>query len=324
MDLSIIIVNYRGWSKLRECLEMLATFRGERFAFEIIVVDNHSDDGVLDEFSGEFSPYCRFIRNEVNGGFANGCNLGASKAKGEWLLFLNPDTVATEDALASLLERAKEYTGDAVFSCRQVNNKGRESRAYGVFPGLGLLTGTGRAAARLVCPGKLKPVTSGNTVFPDWVSGSVLLTPKGTFNSIGGFDEDYWMYYEDTDLCRRIKNSGGTIVFFNDITITHHHGGSSRVNPRTAALTKSEVLISRHVYINKHLSGLEKSISQSLMIFHNLTEGLLLCITGLPLFFIPKLFIRTLIFLRISNYYLSAIKRRSWVSSLSVNKMQDI
>jgi hypothetical protein len=132
------------------------------------------------------------------------------------------------------------------------------------------------------------------------------------------------MYYEDTDLCRRIKNSGGIIVYFNDITITHHHGGSSRINTHTTALTKTEVLISRHVYINKHLTGLEKFISQSLMIFHNLTEGLLLCITALPLFFIPKLFIRTLIFLRISNYYISAIKKRTWVSSLSVNNIQDI
>ena len=92
-DLSIIIVSYKGEEHLKKCLEALDLFTGKNFNTEVIVVDNRSDDETIIKIEKQF-PKFRFIYNEINGGFANGCNLGSKSAAGEFLLFLN-----TTDAL---------------------------------------------------------------------------------------------------------------------------------------------------------------------------------------------------------------------------------
>src|SRR5659263_3319 len=106
MDLSIIIVNYRGWKHLKECLDSLVVFSGKPLQPEVIIVDNDSADGAIDEFKSNYPDFI-FIKNKVNGGFANGCNLGSTFAKGDYFLFLNPDTIASENEVKKLLERAK-------------------------------------------------------------------------------------------------------------------------------------------------------------------------------------------------------------------------
>ena len=143
-DLSIVIVCYKGWSRLIKCLESLDSFTGDNFKTEIVVVDNKSDDNTFKQIAERFSKF-RFIQNTVNGGFANGCNLGAKNVEGEYLLFLNPDTVAAESEVEKLLNTAKQNLSFSILSCRQVNDKGKESIAMGQFPGLSNLTGFMRA-----------------------------------------------------------------------------------------------------------------------------------------------------------------------------------
>ena len=146
-DLSIIIVCFKGWERLNKCLDALNSFSGENFKTEVIVVDNKSDDDTIDKIGIRF-PKFRFIYNKINGGFANGCNLGAGNASGEFLLFLNPDTVASESEIEKLLNIAKQNPEFAILSCRQVNEKGKESIAYGPFPSMFNLTGFQRAIFR--------------------------------------------------------------------------------------------------------------------------------------------------------------------------------
>jgi GT2 family glycosyltransferase len=285
----------------------------------VIVVDNNSNDGILESFRKKYDNRFRFFQNERNGGFAHGCNLGASDAKGEYLLFLNPDTVASEDSIGSLLESARRNPPETLVSCRQNNSNGKEKKAYGNFAVLGMLTGPGRALARLFNGKKLKPSASETMIMPDWISGSVIMISKVFFDRLGGFDEDYWMYFEDMDLCRRARNAGGQIFYLTNVTIMHDHGGSSRINTKTTALTKTEVIISRHIYVGKNLSGFEKLISHSLLFTFNMLTGFINALPGLILFFVPKLFVRTLIFLRLVKYYTMALLNGSWKSPLSVN-----
>jgi GT2 family glycosyltransferase len=143
-DLSIVIVCYKGWERLTKCLEALYSFKGNNFSTEVIVVDNRSDDNNILEIEERF-PKFRFIFNNINGGFANGCDLGAKNSKGEFLLFLNPDTVVTEAELEKLLTTARQNPAFTILSCRQVNENGRECIASGPFPAIYNLTGFQRA-----------------------------------------------------------------------------------------------------------------------------------------------------------------------------------
>lgn len=322
MDLSIIVVCYKGWNRLNKCLEALDSFQGSNFNTEVIVVDNRSDDNEIYNIESRF-PRFRFIYNEINGGFANGCNLGSKNATGEYLLFLNPDTIVLEEELKKLLKAAKQHPSYKILSCYQVNEKGKESIASGTFPYLLNLTGLQRTIFKSRKPedGGLKPIIS----FPDWISGSVILIQKETFNKLGGFDEDFWMYFEDVDLCRRLRNNGGEIAFFSNISIEHNHGGSSRINLKTVSLTKTEVHISRHVYISKHKHGFDRFLIQTFLVINNLITSGLMALIGFIFFFVPKLFARTLIFLMLISYYSGALFRQSWISTRSVNnnKKQD-
>jgi len=316
-DLSIIIVCYKGWGKLLKCLESLSLFKLINFSMEVIIVDNNSPDGEIHEIEKKF-PGFRFIINKVNGGFANGNNLGSRIASGEFLLFLNPDTIVLESELLKMVDVARNNPDYHVVSCKQVNNKGKLSRDNNHFPSLRRLTGIQRTFADI---GKSeKSETNNNGIsFPDWVSGAVMILGKEIFQNLDGFDEDYWMYYEDVDLCQRVIKTGGRVALCNGITIEHNHGGSSRVNIKTSSITKSEVLISEHVYVSKNFPSGEKIIAHVLLILINLISGLFLAVAGLILFFIPGIYVKTLVFQRMLKYYLGSLRSLTWISPQSVN-----
>lgn len=317
-DLSVIVVCYRGWERLTLCLDSLSAFRNERHRKEVIVVDNNSGDGVIGEFEKKY-PGFRFIKNSVNGGYANGNNLGSRFASGEFLLILNPDTIVSENAVDDLLSAARSNPEYSVISCRQVSRNGKESAAYGTFPGLWSLTGFQRTVRNFIRKGFNKMAEpSGNVFFPDWISGSLVLIRKALYEKLGGFYEGFWMYYEDVDLCFRVRRGGGKVAFFRGITIEHNHGGSSRINLRTTVLTKTEVLISRHVYVARNFSGIRKYAAQIFLILNNLITGAIMAFPGILLFFIPRIFIRTGIFLQLLCYYSGVILRKSWKSPRSV------
>lgn len=302
MDLSVIIVCYKGYERLNSCLELLASFSQAGFSMEVIVVNNNPGDELLKETERKF-PRFRFIHNTVNGGYSNGCNLGCSAAAGDHFLILNPDTVASEQAVSRLLAAARSNPAYHILSCRQMSESGRESRAYGKFPW------TGSAG---------KDDHGSDVLFPDWVSGSLMMMRSDIFRKLKGFDEEFWMYYEDVDICRRVRNEGGEVAFINNISIEHNHGASSRTDLKTAALSKCEVQISRHLYIHKHEKGLRRNAIQAIIAADNLITGIIAGIAGLILFFVPKLLVRTMLLIRLIDYYTGALRRRSWRSPRSV------
>jgi GT2 family glycosyltransferase len=258
--ISVIIVNYRSWEKLADCLRSLQCVDASNIHLDIIVVDNCSNDGKFDTCAAAF-PTVRFILNTGNYGYAHGCNTGARAGKGEYLLFINPDTIVRSGSIELLLSTIKDYPPNSILSALQITPKGRIERVERFFPQWITLTGTGKSLYRFINRRRLRREFSQekSVVFPDWVSGSVIFMRREAYHNLTGWDERFWMYSEDVDICKRAANLGGKIVMLQQTSFIHNHGGSSRINTGVSALTKSEVYISSHVYISIHKQGLDRT-----------------------------------------------------------------
>ena len=211
MDLSVIIVCYKGWDKLNRCLESLDSFKGEKFSMEVIVVDNNSGDKAFDKLKEKFRKFS-FIRNSINGGFANGCNIGAAGSTGDNLLFLNPDTVAKEAEVGKCLMQSDQIRIILLFPAGRFLKVERRAKQPVLFRDCYISRHLKNQSSILM--EKVDEVSK-SALFPDWVSGSVMMIRKEIFHKLNGFDEDFWMYSEDVDICRRARNLGGKIVFYN-------------------------------------------------------------------------------------------------------------
>ena len=323
MDISIIIVNYRGWKALNECLESIEAIISRTFSFEVIIVDNFSNDEQFTIFKQKYSKFT-FIENSGNNGFSNGCNFGASIAKGNHFLFLNPDTKLTFEALQTLLETSISHPEIGILSCLQINENDVFYKQNNLFPALGRFFGISRSLFRKLNKAKLeKRFNNSNELFyPDWVTGAVIFISREWFHKIKGWNEDYWLYFEDVDLCKKITDNGGTVAVTRKALIFHQHGGASRLNVKTKALTKTEVIISKHVFINNQFSIGIKLYLQSILIISILLEKTLLSFISLFLFFIPKLKVNRLMLKNLSVYYFNAIKQQTRISPRAMNYLK--
>ena len=231
--LTAVVVTYRTPAELAAALASLRaqTHRPD----EIIVVDNGAADGAplptMDELDG-----ARILRPGRNVGYGAGCNAAAAEAKGDELLFLNADVVLTAEACGELSDRLHADIGVGVVGPR-IYSGGRLQQSARAFPSLrtGVL-GRRSVLTRLLvrarrAPAELRPAYGGGGEV-DWVSGACMLVRRSAFERIGGFDEGYWMYWEDADLCRRIADDGGR-VYFEPAAVVHHATGASGVSERT-------------------------------------------------------------------------------------------
>jgi GT2 family glycosyltransferase len=269
MDLSIIIVNYRGWDDLASCLQSLAPLlKGETEpSTEVVVADNDSADDRLEAFAARF-PETRFVTNSGNHGFAHGCNLGAGNARGETLLFLNPDARDPGDQFRSLWQALQSHQEAQVRTARQLDQHGRGQKVFDAFPSAINLLGPIRALLRLTGAARYQDARrcQDNWRGVDWVSGSALMIRRSAFEALDGWCDDFWMYVEDVDLCRRARDRGMQVAFTAEAVIEHRHGGTSRSNLEAAAMTRSEVIISKHLYASRHFGGLHAAVFHGLLV----------------------------------------------------------
>lgn len=251
--ISVIIVNYRSWGRLSACLESLYNQGVDEL--ECIVVDNHSDDGRLKEFITNHAQI-RWVEQETNAGFASACNRGARLAKNDWLLFLNPDTVLLPGTLKKLMDRVYAEPTWKLIGIRQLNESGADTHPHGIFLKWWNVWAPVRSLERAVRGNNFsKQYLSTEPVsYPDWISGSFVLIRKKDFDELGGWDERFWMYYEDMDLSKRASEKGWVRVMYNQLVCTHVHGGSSRIDAQTKAITKTEVIVSAIRYLKKYNS----------------------------------------------------------------------
>ena len=256
MDLSVILVSYRSREPLLAGLRALrADAAAAGLQLEIVVVDNDSRDGTLEALAAEV-PEARAIANRDNVGYARAVNQGLAATTAPYALVLNPDCEASPGALRALLDHAAAHPRAGVVGPKILNPDGsleysarsfpdhltflfnRYSLLTRLFPGNRfsrryLLTDWDHASAREV----------------DWVSGACMLARRAAIGQVGGMDEAFFMFNEDVDWCRRMKQAGWSVTYEPAAVVVHHIGASrSRVAAR--------VIWGRHLgmihYFHKH------------------------------------------------------------------------
>lgn len=259
-SLSIVIVSYRCWERLAACLKSIE--RQSLSYLEVIVVDNHSNDGREVDFMQSF-PAVKYIGQKINGGFAQACNRGAMEATGDWLLFLNPDTILEPNTLPILLNKAAAEPSWKLIAIKQLDEKGKDTYPFGMFLKWWNVWPPMRSLERLIKGSSYSKnaMSEAAVSFPDWLSGSFVLIRNVDFITLGKWDERFWMYCEDMDFSKKAFDLGWKRVMYNEIKCVHSHGGSSRINAKVKAITKSAVIISTFKYIQKHLRAPGKWIA---------------------------------------------------------------
>jgi len=243
VDLSVVIVSWNVRELLRRCLQSVVYSPqssvlsrtqddDQGLRTEIIVVDNASSDGSVEMVRAEF-PQVRLIANERNLGFTRGNNQGLALSRGRHVLFLNPDTEVVGDALATMVHYMDDHPDVGALGplLRYPDGSVQSSRRR--FPTLGtaLFEST---LLELWWPGNPWARRYRMADWPDdveqevdWVVGACLLARREVLDQVGGFDEGFFMYSEEMDLCRRIKAAGWRVVYLPSAQVIHHEGKSS-------------------------------------------------------------------------------------------------
>jgi N-acetylglucosaminyl-diphospho-decaprenol L-rhamnosyltransferase len=232
IKLSIIIVCFNSRDVLFRCLESIWDALPS-FPFEVILVDNGSKDGGIEEARRRF-PETRIIETGSNGGYAGGNNIGFANARGVYVLFLNPDTIIQDGAFNRLVQRADSDPEIAIVgpSILRIDGTRQRScfRAPCIREALAKTFWLHRIPGYISAygyPGEYREEQYRDEMEVDDVTGCCLLARKAILNEIGVFDEDYFLYFEDTDLCERVRKHGYKIFYDPSASIVHVGGATT-------------------------------------------------------------------------------------------------
>jgi GT2 family glycosyltransferase len=235
-EVAAVLVNYNAGAELRRALRSVADEMAGT-PWEAVVVDNASSDGSA-AIAGEFAPHARLIANRENAGFGRGVNQGIAASAAPLILIMNPDCRLAPGAVAALRGELDAHPACAIAGPRvidpdgsiQGSARGDPDMLTGLFGRTGLL--------RRLLPGA--PVSTRNvvteeairsaarSVVVDWVSGACMLARRSALDAVGGFDEGYFLYWEDADLCRRLRGRGHHVRYVPGASAVHQVGHSSR------------------------------------------------------------------------------------------------
>lgn len=237
-DLTVVIVSWNSRELLQSCLESLRE-SVDRGLCEVTVVDNGSSDG-SPEIVRFLFPHVKLIESAQNLGFARANNLALAQARTPYVLLLNSDTLVSAAALEGMLAAMAADPGLFICTCQHVGADGRPQDPFGSFPSLRseALTATGAAdwpiigwliahrRRRVTMAADRAQAEHPLVVEVDWVSGACMMLRRGFAESVGGLDERFFFYSEDTDLCLTAWQSGGKVGFLPQLSITHLRGRS--------------------------------------------------------------------------------------------------
>lgn len=226
MDLSIIIVNYKSREKLNACLRSLASSDLAGINYEIIVVENASGDN-LDNLVPGFAN-TRLIKSERNLGMGGGNNLGISASQGRFILISNPDLIFSPAAVKQLYDYLREHPEAAIVGPKLINPDGSLQYSCARFPNFFLpilrRTFVGRCLPGAVDRYLMKATDHREIKSVDWLLGACLLVRRDELAVAGKlFDERFFMYFEDVDLCRRAHALDKQVVYYPLAQVTHNH-----------------------------------------------------------------------------------------------------
>lgn len=255
--ISFIIVNYRSRHLLAECLASIS--RGCAVPHEVIIVNN--DKNPLPQ-SVHGDDIVRVIESENNRGFGAGSNRGAASAQGTFLCFLNPDAHIVGENFSSLLSYFDEDGSVGIVGPRLVRQDGTvQPWSTGEDVTLWSTLWNKRAMWRSHMPwhsAENHPVA--------WVSGAAMVVRRTVFEALGGFDERFFLYFEDVDLCRRARAIGQKVLHIPLVHVIHRGGGSME----NQSIQKQHYDTAQELYFEKHFGPMAKNFLRGIRFFYRL------------------------------------------------------
>ena len=201
---SVVIVNFNGADVLKPCIESILASEGA-FLLEIVVVDNASTDNPS-SIKDAFGNAVKWIENQQNEGFAKANNQGVNSASGDWVLILNNDTILSKNALNNLLTYSMDHPEVGMVGPLLLNQDGTEQRQGSVW-------NVGKRGASYAV---------------SFMVGACMLMKRSLYQSLGGFDEAFFFYNEDLDLCKRVRQAGYKLIRCSHATVVHVGGHATQ------------------------------------------------------------------------------------------------
>ena len=228
IDLSIIIVNYNKEDLLEKCIASI--YKETKISFEIIIIDNGCNHKKIDLLSSLYDNIL-IKKNDINKGFSFGCNQGASIAKGKYFLFLNPDTIVLDGAIDKTYSFITSISKHAIVGCKLLNFDGTYQPSCRSFPSISNHLIESLILYRIFPKNKIigkyymTYMNSDDINEVDVVMGAFMMMEKDMFVALNGFDEQFFMYSEETDFCFRAKKAKYKIFYFPKANVMHKWGG---------------------------------------------------------------------------------------------------
>ncbi len=252
LDLSIAIVSYNTRALVLDCLRSVFETSG-KVTVEVILVDNNSHDGTTEAVRGQY-PTMQLIVNQQNRGFSKAVNQALGVSCGRYLLMLNSDTRLHPRTLEHMVACLDREPNIGAVGCKQWTEDGRMYQSCFPFPSVrDHLT---YAALFRTCAPRLQGALASKQTIDcsqsqdvDWINGACLMVRRDLMNACGGLDEGYFMYFEDVDLCRAIRQRGYRIRHLADADVTHLIGRSGERHREQLNLVWE---FSRIRYVEKH------------------------------------------------------------------------
>jgi GT2 family glycosyltransferase len=259
VEIAAILVNYNAGAELRDALHSVASeLSGRRW--EAVVVDNHSVDG-SEIIASEFAPHVRLVRNDENVGFGRAVNQGIAATTAPLLLIMNPDCRLVRGALVALEKELCAHADCAIVGPQildpggavQGSARGDPDMWTGLFGRTTLLRKVmpTLAVSRRNVIGPEVVRNGDRSVSVDWLSGACMLTRRAALQEARGFDERYFLYWEDADLCRRLRTLGYHVRYVPGAMAVHRVGHSSRLARRSATQAFHD---SAYLYYSTHVA----------------------------------------------------------------------
>ncbi|MCC6907840.1 MAG: glycosyltransferase family 2 protein [Phycisphaerales bacterium] len=270
---SVIIVTYYSRSTIRRCIDALRSSVDAGIA-RCIVVDNASDDGTAEEVEASF-PWVTLVRSPHNLGYGRGCNLGFQRCDTKYVMILNPDTVLSREAIQTLCEFMEAHPSCGIAAPAILeDNSHLQAAGLMTTPWTVLRAAMGSRQAytrrRVIMPGE-------EAFRTNWVCGAAMLITSDLFRSLGGFDPCFFLYFEETDLCRRATSAGAEIWAVGAASISHVGGASAEATgaARVGSCIAAYYFPSRYYYLKKHFGVAAAAMTELLETIALRTRGLL-------------------------------------------------
>jgi N-acetylglucosaminyl-diphospho-decaprenol L-rhamnosyltransferase len=254
MDVSIIILNYKQKGLVKKCIQGIYGVNPQ-VTFEVIVVDNNSEDGCY-EMIDKLFPEVKVIQSRQNNGMGAGNNIGIQVAQGKYVMIINPDTVFLEDAISKMFRFMESHADVGMVGPKLVNPDGtiqfsaRRFHSWKTPLYRRTIFGRTKNAKQHIDRYLMKDLNRGVYSEVDWLFGACLFIRKSAIEKTGNFDERFFMYFEDCDLCKRFWDAGWKVVYFPEAHIVHYHH-------RQSAETFGMISIFKKASRNHIMSGIK-------------------------------------------------------------------